>query len=79
MIDKQQQINSAGEFLSGLCSQARSVFRPDQDFKVTLLIYLPGSPEADVLISNGDFDEMIAAIERARGKVPRDMAALKSE
>ena len=79
MIDKQQQIASAGAFLSGLCSQARSVFRPDQDFKVTLLVYLPGSPDSDVLITSGDLDEIIQAVERNKARAPQNTENLKSE
>ncbi|MBP0492221.1 hypothetical protein [Roseomonas indoligenes] len=41
------------------------------DAKMTLVVYFDGKPEQDIIITNGNLGEVVAAVERRR-TVPAD-------
>jgi hypothetical protein len=54
------------ERLGGILeAHVEPIFKPE--VKVTLIVRLPGNPEADILVSSDeDLDEVIALVERSK-------------
>lgn len=68
MANSADQLRMLGEICSGYMNRVRKCFR--SHVEVTLIVRQPGNPEGDVLMSNDDFQELRALLDRCERRDP---------
>lgn len=57
-------VESVGHAIADHLADIESYFKPGA--KLTLLVRHPGFPERDLIVTNDDFDELIAMVRRRK-------------